>query len=198
MTSSTSKALVTFSSLALLWLGWHYAHRYVFYRVTVLEKPIRLEKGFSFSQQFSVDIPANYEIAVQYNEPFRVTRETPQPQDEFEATCEVRVRNKVVAAGGTQKVPSWSGPWAVSGDKVTRYLGSVYAEPGEKYWVSLAIGDLTSKAVGTAPKALVVIEPKLTLFYDFRKNLALCVIAAISTVIFFLCVFAIRRRGVEK
>jgi hypothetical protein len=177
-------ALLIIGLLVLLLAGasWHYARRFVFYRLTVLEVPIRFEKGFSLNHQFTVDTPANYWVGIQYNEMFRITVATPIPQDEFTAESEVSLQNKVIAKGGTSSLPSWSGPWASNRDHITRYLNSFHAEPGKRYLVSLRITGLLPGLVGKDPKALVEIEPRFTLFYRLRKLLFVCLVAAIGTI----------------
>jgi len=171
-----AKALIV---ILLLLFGtgvvWFYAHRFIFYRLTVLEVPIRFEQGFSLNHEFTVDIPANYWVAIQYDEIFRSTVKVPVPQDEFTAEFEVTSKDQLIAKGGTASFPDWSGggpaPWASNRDHVTRYLNSFHAEPANRYLVSLHITGLLPRLVGKNPKALVEIEPRFTLFYDLRKSL---------------------------
>lgn len=182
------RKLITLSlvSLLVLVLGgllWHFAHEFIFYRLTVLEVPIRFEEGLSIDHEFTVDIPATYWVAIQYDEVFRSTIETPMPEDEFTAESEVRLRGRVIAKGGTATLPAETGPWRSNRDQVARYLSSFHAEPGEKYSLSLRITRLFPGSVGKDPQALVEIEPRFTPFYDLRKFVFVCLIAAIGIVV---------------
>jgi hypothetical protein len=175
--------LMTILTLACIaYIACYYAHRYVFYRLTVLQVPIRFEPGFSLNREFTVDAPANYWVGIQYDEIFRSTVQIPVPQDKFTADCEIRLRDKVITKGGTRSLPSWTGPWASNRDQVTRYLASFPAKSGEKYSVSVQISDLLPGLVVKNPKVLVEIEPRFTPFYNLRKLLFICVAAVIGIV----------------
>ena len=177
-----------------VYVVWIYAHRFIFYRQTVLEVPIRLEQGFSLNREFRVDMPANYWVGIRYDEVFRSTVKVPVPQDEFTAESEVRLRDKVIANGGTMSLPGWTGPWASNRDQVTRYLTSFRAKPGNRYSVLLRITGLLPGLVGKNPKALVEVDPRLTLFHDFRKSLFIYASVAIGIVILLYGSFVLRSR----
>jgi hypothetical protein len=177
-------------------LLWHYAHRFIFYRLTVLEAPIRFEQGFSRNSEFTVDMAANYEVAIQYDEIFRSTVDIPTPRDEFTVEFKVRSKEKLIMEGSTASFGDWSGggpvPWASNRDQVTRYLSSFHAEPGQKYSISLRITSLLPNLVGKNPRGLVVIEPRYKLFYSLRKSLFICTIAGISIGVLLLRAYTTR------
>jgi hypothetical protein len=184
-------SVIILTVIFLTGVVWFYAHRLIFYRITVLEVPVRFEKGFSLNREFTVDIPADYWVAIQYEEIFRSTVEIPVPRDEFAAESEVASQDKVIAKGGTAR--GGPAPWASNRNQVTRYLNSFHAEPGKRYSVSVHITDLLPGLVGKNPKALVEIEPGFTLFYDLRKSLFIYAAAGIGIVVILLCVYIMLR-----
>ena len=190
----TIKTFVVILILAyVLFVAWHYTHRFIFYRQTVLEVPIRFEQGFVLNQEFTVDMPANYYAAIKYDEIFRSTVRDPVPQDAFAAEFEIHSRDGVIAKGGTESFPEKGAPWAINRDQITRYLNGFHAEPGTRYSISLRITRLRPGTIGKNPQALVVIEPKFTLFYDLRKSTFIYASTGLGTIALGVCAYAALR-----
>ena len=183
--------LIVITLLYLASLAWLY--RYIFYRQIILEFPLRFEQGFFIDHEFTVDIPANYQIGIRYDEVFRSTPANPLPKDEFTAESKVALGDSLIANGSTTTFPGWTGPWVTDREHVTRYLSSFHAEPGKKYSVSLRITRLLPSLVGRNPKLLVSIEPRFTTFYDLRKSVFLYIGGGVAIVLLVASACAVSR-----
>lgn len=177
-------SLITLTLLYIICLGCLYAQHLLFYRRVIFEVPIRFEEGFSFKRRFTVDAPVTYWVGIQYDEVFRSTPELQLPRDEFAAEFEVTSQNKSVVKGSTASIPAWSGPWANTGNRLIRYLGSFNARPGEMYELSLRITGASPRLLSKAPKALVEIDWSFDQSRPLRESLLLWIGLLIAILMF--------------
>jgi hypothetical protein len=151
----------------------------------VLAVPIRFEDGFSFKEQFTVDTPRRYWVAVQYDEVFRSTIEVPTPRDEFTAEVEVTSQNNMITKGSTATYPDRTGSWASGRDDVTRYLGAFDGRPGEVYQLLLRVTGAQPRLVPKKANAIIEVERSFDEFRPLRTFLLVAVGIVIAIAIFF-------------
>jgi hypothetical protein len=191
-------SIIILTLLYVACLGWLYAHHLLFYRRLVLELPIRFEEGFSFKRQFTVDMPGTYWVAIEYDEIFRSTPEVQLPHDEFTTDFEITSKDKLIAKGSTATHPDWSGPWANTGNRLIRYLGSFDAQPREVYQLSLRITAALPRLLPKRAKAIVEIDAGFDEFRSLRESLLLAVGVVIAIVILLYTWSMLRSRRKER
>jgi hypothetical protein len=178
-------ALAILTVLYVAYVTWLYAH-HLFYPRTVLEVPIRFERGFSLTRHFSVGPAAKYWVGIKYNKVFQMTVTNPTPPAEFTAEFDILSGGSVVARGGTDSFRDWDRPWLITRDYVICFLAAFDADAGKSYDLSLRVTKALPSIIAAGPEAVVFVDPHFDMGYLLRKVCVISVGAAI-VVIGFIC-----------
>ncbi len=131
------------------------------YRQTVLEAPLRFEKGYSITKSFTVDLADNYWLTIRgikYPADYQFTLTEPTPPDQFSAYFRVTSEGKTMAEGDNSSNPRR--PASLSKDEFARFIGDFHAEPNRTYELSLRIND--------AAPGILSRDAKVAVYLDFH------------------------------
>lgn len=125
------------------------------HRWTVLERPVRVEEGSSFSQTFTVDRTETYEIGIQCQKtvPFDTLKDT--LMQDLDATFSVHEGQTLVDDN------SFPDQWGASfaRDYIFKGFGKFEAKPWHTYRVDVRFNRSLPVLASTHPVALVQVEP---------------------------------------
>jgi hypothetical protein len=133
----------------------------LFHRPTVLEDPVRFEKGFSFSQSFTVDVPANYDLALRLNKHWKIDAKHPFANDDFVAQFEIRSEGQIVVQGANSAVERTYGhtPALLQRDYTTYILSTFTAQPAKKYQLYFRITEAAPYLASIETVVMVICDP---------------------------------------
>ena len=147
-------ALLLFTSAALAWLEAGkilHAHRLV-----VVDHPIRLEAGLSFTYPFTVDVAANYQIELTCARSVPAAVLDQALSKGLLADYAVSTGNDRVADGDTSQVVM---PRNGASDTVSRFVGKFAAQPGHRYLLRIQFSRSLPVLAATQPTVQVSLDP---------------------------------------
>ena len=189
-------ALLLFISAALAWLeAGKILHEH---RLVVVDHPIRLEAGLSFTYPFTVDVAANYQIELTCRRSVSAAVLDQALSKDLLADYEVSSGNDRVADGDTSQVVM---PHGDASDAVSRLVGKFAAQPGHRYLLRIQFSRGLPVLAATQPIVKVSVDPAISkpVYAQAQIALFLAIIFAVLGVGYLPLIFAryfLRRRAV--
>jgi hypothetical protein len=146
-------AVILFVGAGLAWQrSQHIIHQY---RWIVLEKPIRLEDGFSTWRPFTVDVAAKYWVEIECRKRVSIDTIDQILSKKLAAEYAVTSGKDRITSGDTSKELSMG----YTDDYISRCIATFDATPGIPYNLALRIMAGVPELASTRPTVKVSVEP---------------------------------------